>query len=201
MMATEVLRALPMKSPLLVTAWNSFFPAPPMEPWMLNVDNPSWKYNNEASTSTSFKSLRLMPMSAPLLENDDMNNVLVESATPVSSGKELVVYDQGFAVQQILNSFRTGGQTDDLAPVDSTMQEDESFIIDMEIDEEASHSQNNVWVNDVTPLTTRKKRKGRAKTPMVDDAMRKSSRFNNNAEQTFYQLDREPRRKPGAEKR
>lgn len=57
----------------------------------------------------------------------------------------------------------------------------------MEIDDKVSE-ENNADVVSATPTSARKKRKGRAKTPIVDDTMRKISRFMRNVEQAFINL-------------
>lgn len=74
MMASEVYRMLPMKSLLLVLAWNILHPLPPIDPWMLFVDNPNWKNNSEASTSSGIKTIRLMSWNdSPPAQAETMN--------------------------------------------------------------------------------------------------------------------------------
>lgn len=52
-----------------------------------------------------------------------------------------------------------------------------------------------------TPTPRSRKRRARAKTPIVDDEVRRCSRFRKNEAQNLVQLDREPRRKKGEDKK
>lgn len=152
-------------------------------------------------------------MNATTSELDISGSITDYPSGPANN--ELVVYDQGFATQQILDNIRplptSTGQTDGLETgggalmEDGALTEEGSLILDMEIDEEYDQMESTdaavLSPPATTPVSARKKRKARAKTPVVDDEMRRSSRFRKNVQQTFYQLDREPRRKPGAEKK
>jgi hypothetical protein len=72
----------------------------------------------------------------------------------------------------------------------------------MEIDQnnEALENEDAEAADVVTPPTA-KKRRTRAKTPIVDDEVRRCSRFKRQEEQSHFQLDNEPRRKKGAAKK
>lgn len=51
----------------------------------------------------------------------------------------------------------------------------------------------------ITPIS--KKRKPKAKTPIVDDEVRRCSKFKKGARQEHVQLDNEPQRKKGADRK
>jgi hypothetical protein len=53
----------------------------------------------------------------------------------------------------------------------------------------------------LTLVTAKKKRKSRAKTPIMDDEVRRSSRFKVNVPQQHIRLDNEPRKKKGESKK
>lgn len=54
---------------------------------------------------------------------------------------------------------------------------------------------------DSTPNITPRKRKAKARTPMVDDEVRRSARFRANVDIVHIRPDNEPRRKKGASKK
>jgi hypothetical protein len=203
-MARDVQRLLPMKDPILVTSWNFIPRMPALDPWMLNTDNPRWGNNAEATSSFGVRMLRLQ---------------LIRNSNPREEvGKELVVYNLEFAQRQIIENLHPSDQNSNVHasglqtqvikevplssnPMDSGFFNDfESKDINMlEADDSIVQEDERSEIRpDTTPGSTRKKRKAKEKTPMVDDEVRRSARFKKADGLKPIQLDNEPRRKKGA---
>uniref|UniRef100_K4A297 Uncharacterized protein n=1 Tax=Setaria italica TaxID=4555 RepID=K4A297_SETIT len=208
LLAGETQKLLPLKDALPSTSWNFFPPLFPMKQWFLDVDNPSRGGNAEASTSTGFTIPRLVPINNNSVEEwippSNMENTPIEMLN-----RDIVVYDQQFAIKQIMENLHPlssiPGHSPEPLNMESSTVSEVGMEIAMEIDDE--YTEEHETGTDLmeipsleisTPVTSLKKRKGRPKTPIVDDEVRRSSRFGKNVNQTHVQLDREPRRKPGA---
>lgn len=63
-----------------------------------------------------------------------------------------------------------------------------------------THEEDYVAIGGLTPSSRRKKRKAKAKTPIVDE-VRRCSRFRTDEVKLHIQLDKEPRRKKGEAKK
>jgi len=81
-----------MKNPVI-----NFWPdSPALDSWDLALDNPNWGNNAEASTSSRYKRLRLQLIQAFFDTSPKIE------APRMEENKEIVVYNQKFALQQIL---------------------------------------------------------------------------------------------------
>lgn len=135
------------------------------------------------------------------------NEVALESGTVLESSPgidhEIVPYNHDFAVRQILSNLHPPMQNLD----DQNLAQ--QAVNSMEIDVEDEQQEQDVdtiieGTSDETaafgvgsPFSGQKKRKARAKTPIVDDEVRRSLRFKENEARKHIQLDRELRRKKG----
>jgi len=132
-----------------------------------------------------------------------------------SLGQARVPYDQNFAINQILNNLHPQskefvptiqlGGSSLLEPYLQQFQPD--MDVDMELDndeiltqpEEEEEGANVVACS--VQAATPKKRKGRGKTPIVDDEVRRCPRFKKNGDQVHVFLNSETRRKKGEAKK
>lgn len=80
--------------------------------------------------------------------------------------------------------------------------QDSNMVCDMEIDEEAQPllGSQNAQSLPVGGATLARKRKGIGKTPVVDDEVRRCSRFKKGASHVHIRLDKEPRKNGEAKK-
>jgi hypothetical protein len=100
--AQSLQASLPMKEPLPSNSWN-FVPASfAKDTWFLNVDNPKWGNNAEASSSTGVRKPRLEFIKDSELDNSDSS--YIEFDSPLPESRDLVLYNQDFARKQILIS-------------------------------------------------------------------------------------------------
>ena len=83
LLARDAQRFLSMKNPLPQSSWNLLPSSPALDTWHLNLDNPNWENNVEATTSSGTKMPRLQ-----LIRNTSPSEEL---------SKEIVVYNQEFA--------------------------------------------------------------------------------------------------------
>jgi hypothetical protein len=196
--------SLPMKSPIPHSSWNNITLMPELDPWFLNMDNPNWGNNAEASSSVGPRLPRLLLLGKPAVESQpDM---------------QLIPYNQDFARMQILKSIHphslaavpatTANSVDpDMVDLDPPQPFSVDVLMELEVDLGASDGQGPGFSEDGgagpadgigSPSTvSKKKRKSRPKTPIVDDEVRRSSRLRKEGLQRHVQLDNEPRKKPG----
>ena len=238
----EAQRLLPMKKPLPATSWSNVPPVLQIDPWLIDIDNPVWKNNAEAYTSSGIKAHRIVPRNTTISNVLDVVPLQIHGANnkanyahhqqadqhasldlglsnEVSVNHAIVVYDQNLAVSQIMHRLRP---LDSVPPSQgSSVQTDMSFqtmwtdmglgaeeVYDVQMqngmeqmEEEALAIQEEIQASGHGTPHTVKKRKGRGKTPIVDDEVRRCSRFKSGQAQTHVVLDREPRRKKGEAKK
>lgn len=187
-----------------------------MDTWLLTVDNPSWGNNAEASSSTGPRMPRLQLIRARSslysAEDSSCSNGIMEhvsegltsvaslndsdSPNPVAS-MELVEYSHEFVVSQIMRKLHP---SENIVSLPREMEE-LIGIVEMENDDSRPIPDIEEDVPEASPYGTRKKRKAKAKTPLVDDEVRRSSRFRKGGTDKHIMLDREPRRKNGEAKK
>jgi hypothetical protein len=198
LMAKEALLFLPLKDPVPSTNWNFRPSSPEMDTWMLATDNPSWGNNAEATTSFGYRRPRL-----ELIQARSTLPPIVE-APRSALNQEIVVYNQEFAIAQIMEQLHPSEDSNTIMTERNNSMED--MIQDMEISPlvaEEESTNNGLHLNvdeeliDASSPVVRKKRKARAKTPMVDDEVKRCSRFRKNVTEKHFMLDKEPRRKNG----
>ena len=217
---------LPMKNPLPADCWN-FWPADhSLDTWHLRTDNPRWGNNAEASSSSGYRRPRLhllresdFAATGTKLFQDNLStsNILSREC------RDIMLYDQDYALEQIMRNIHPGRNSTNsanmnrtteamgsvLPTLDSQMLEDfidagysaeevEALKANMESYFTPHPTQSRHF--DDTP-STKKKRKAKAQTPIVDDQARRSARLKKNEEIQHFQLDREPRRKNGEAKK
>lgn len=169
------------------------------------MDNPSWGNNVEASTSTGYRRPRL-----ELVRNDSAMAPCPNLVAPPRStiNQVLVLYDQEFAVRQILSNLHsTAVQHVSLvqSQVNTSMVTDvEGMALDDQMHPEpkammADYFEESETLGVITPIFA-KKRKTRGITPIVDE-VRRCSRFRKEEAQEHIQLNNEPRRKNGEAKK
>jgi hypothetical protein len=100
--AQSLQASLPMKEPLPSNSWNFVPASSSKDTWFLNVDNPKWGNNAEASSSTGVRKPRLEFIKDSELDNSDSSYIEFDSPLPESI--DLVLYNQDFAGKQILIS-------------------------------------------------------------------------------------------------
>lgn len=121
----------------------------------------------------------IVPIFAPNIDDDSVENVpIVDQAY---SGSEIVLYDQAFAIQQILENLHSSSSENVLVP----QADMDPFTASPTIE---------VSLYIASSTLGRKKRRAKAKTPVVDDEVR-SARLQKNAVAKLVQLDSEPRRR------
>lgn len=193
-----------MKSPMPVSSWNFWPYGPALDTWSLRTDNPYWGNNAEATTSSGYKRPRLELIGAALVH---------ESKTALNSGQghetgqeqQIVPYCHSFAVRQILNNLHPQVQS----PTHQAEQwvQENNFQMEVDMDEEQLSEAvmedpvEGTILGIASPGSGQKKRKAKAKTPIVDDEVRRSIRFKKNEARKHVQLDREPRRRKGESKK
>lgn len=196
--AQEIQSLLPMKNPVLVSSWNFWPDGLALDTWLLRTDNPHWGNNAEAATSSGYKRPRL-----ELIRNDVAQepNAVLKSGP----GQEIVPYNHSFAVRQILSNLHPQMQS----AVHQAEQNEEMNNMQMDIDLEDEHHKQlakdaieailveNAGLGISSPCSGQRKRKARAKTPIVDDEVKRSLRFKKKEAIKHIQLDREPRRRKG----
>jgi hypothetical protein len=91
-----------MKEPLSSNSWNSVHASSAIDTWFLNVDNPNWGNNVEASSSTRVRKPRLEFIKDAEVDNSDSS--YIEFDSPLPESRDLVLYNQDFARKQILVS-------------------------------------------------------------------------------------------------
>lgn len=161
--------------------------------WLVIMDNLSWGNNNEASSSSGSRRPRLSSFSE---DREIPSQLSLEDSHPLpcnnSEYQALVLYNAIFARSQILEHIHGH-----VSPsMDLHVASDQ-----MEVDIPEPESQISEALS--TPLTaaTSKKRRAGAKTPIVDDEVRRCSKFRKDEELVHVQLEKEPRRKKGATRR
>jgi hypothetical protein len=196
--------SLPMKSPLPHSSWNNITMLPELDPWFLNMDNLNWGNNAEASSSAGPRLCRLQLLEKPFVE--------------LQPDKQLVLYNQDFARMQILKnlhppflaavpSVTANSDGPVLVGQDPPQPISDGVFMEIEVDKGASDDQGLGYFEDGGAAPTddigspshisKKKRKSRPKTPIVDDEVRRSSRLRKESLQLHVHLDNEPRKKPG----
>lgn len=222
-MATEAQHTLPMKS-LVVDPFMNFRPVKGSDTWWdLATDAPWWGNNAKASSSRA----QVVP-DAVVFRGFEVADGQINNAMAVG-GNELVAYDDDFAVQQILNNLHPAGGTesldvemleDDGGHVTETghavpgSDNNSLFLFDsemMDVLEESSFPtqdgsfsvNNNVQelALSSTPVPIKKRKLTKAKTPIVDDEVRRSNRNKKVVVADDIQLDNEPRRRKGEKKK
>jgi hypothetical protein len=173
---------LALKTQLPWHSWNtgpiSYVP----DAWFLNVDHPRWGNNAEASTSSGYRRPIL-----ELISNETFNQEpqLSRQSSPVN----FVQPNE----DDIANSPSDPCGQEQLSINAASLQPDSSEGMNLDQSEDL-FAPSPIAV--ITPPIAAK-RKSRGKTPIVDDEVRRCSRFRKEAE-ALVQLDNEPRRKKGA---
>jgi hypothetical protein len=185
--------SLPMKEPLPTTSWNFVPASSDIDTWFLNMDNPSWGNNVEASSSSGARKPRLEFIRDSDVDSSDSSYMELGSPPPVS--RDMVPYNQEFARKQILISIH-GLES---SPADSLGV----LVQDMDLlsQQTTDHSTATPLVPDTRTPAPSRRRCGRAQTPIIDDEVRRSSRLKTGMVQEHIQLNNEPRRKKGASKK
>lgn len=190
-MAHEARLMLLMKGPHLEHSWN-FRPIQGSDSWWTLVsDAPWWGNINEASSSRAQVMSVLGSTVRPLVIAQESQDVELQK------GKELVVYDADFAVHQILHNMHPF--------VDSTgldvemwdgYDHHDGFGMQLPVgDDSGSLPTSQDGVLEATPISIKKRRVTKAKTPIVDDEVRRSNRLKAGVTVQHIQLDNEPRRR------
>jgi hypothetical protein len=173
--ASSLQAMLPLKAPLQAHEWNTF-PQSWFVPgnWFFNVNNPNWGNNAEASSSTGSKlpRLQLLGPAHPIESLDQSEQAL--HADPLSVSEK-------------------GGDPSSVAPLGGGM--------DRPIDSAFPDSGLTLPLEPSSPICTpsqqHHKRKTKARTPIVEDEVRRSARLRRNAAAIHIQLENEPRKKRG----
>jgi hypothetical protein len=168
------------------------------------MDNLNWGNNVEAYSSAGSRFPRLQLMGKPFVD--------------MQPDKQIVLYNQDFARMQILENLHPSLlAADPVVPANSdgpvlvgqdlSQPTSDDVFMEIEVDKGTSDDQgfDSFEVGGATPAdaigspspVSKKKRKSRPKTPIVDDEVRRSSRLRKESLQLHVQLDNEPRRKPG----
>lgn len=209
-LAKEALLLLPMKNPAPSINWN-FVPSPnERDTWLLAVDNPAWGNNAEASTSTGYRRPRLQLIRTKSSLSSDSDTIMENASEDLADGMgvnnngssslELVEYRHDFAVSQIMRNLNSAKEySAELSDILETSGEMEFPVSEMEMDNLDIHTLPDIdeIIQEASPYEARRKRKSRAETPLVDDEVRRSSRFRKGDTGKHIMLDREPRRKKG----
>lgn len=214
--AYEAQLKLPMKGPV-VQPFLNFRPTYGSDTWWnLATDAPWWGNNAEAFTSTA--QVTSLPQGSLVVIDQNDNSM-------ADKGKEIVLYDARFAVQQIMKNLHPNVGTESYHSLDVEMNEaDDSQNVGMGTDE---NEERNLFTDTVnigqnaavegspatrvgsvdnlhqeavmisTPNTVKKRRLTKAKTPIVDDEVRRSNRHIAGVVVDHIQLDNEPRRRKG----
>jgi hypothetical protein len=185
--------SLPMKEPLPTNSWNFVPASSATDTWFLNMDNPSWGNNAEASSSTGARKPRLEFIRD--IELDSSDSSYMELGSPPPESRDMVLYNQDFARKQILISIHG---------LESSPSESLGDLVqDMDIlpQQTTDYSTATPLVPDTPTPAPSRRRRGRAQTPIVDDEVRRSTRLKTGMVQEHIQLNNEPRRKKGASKK
>jgi hypothetical protein len=185
--------SLPMKEPLSSNSWNFVPASSAIDTLFLNVDNPNWGNNAEASSSTGVRMPRLEFIKDSELDNSDSS--YIEFDSPLPESKDLVLYNQDFARKQILISIH-GWEFSTKESLGDLVQD-----MDMRPQQITNHCSATHLVPDTPSSAHSRRRRGRPQTPIVDDEVRRSTRLKTGIEQEHIQLNSEPRRKKGASKK
>jgi hypothetical protein len=172
--------SLPMKEPLPNNSWNFVPASSAIDTWFLNVDNPSWGNNVEASSSTGVRKPRLQFIMDSELDSSDSSYMEFDSPHPES--RDLVLYNQEFARKQILTSIHG---------LESSSAESLGVLVhDMDIlpQQITDHCSATPLVPDTPSRAHSRRRRGRAQTPIVDDEVRRSTRLKTGIVQEYIQL-------------
>jgi hypothetical protein len=209
-LAQEAQMNLPLKGPAVPTSWRFWPDSEALDSWHLLPDNPLWGNNAEASSSSGPRKPRLQLIQAvppqddpPLLLQAAVDNpplplqAAVDMTQMEESGKEIVIYNQEFALKQIIENLHPEALEFTSMGFSQGIND---AIYEMEIDDDGNQVSDGLMVVD-TPSPGQKKRKARAKTPIVDDEVRRILRFKKNFGAKHIQLDKEPRRKKGEAKK
>jgi anti-sigma28 factor (negative regulator of flagellin synthesis) len=173
--ASSLQAMLPLKAPLQAHEWNTF-PQSWFVPgnWFFNVNNPNWGNNAEASSSTGIRLPRLQLLGPAHL---------VESLT---QGEQALQADP-------MSTSGNGGEPPSVAPLGEGM--------DRPIDSAFADSGLTLPLEPSSPTCTpsqqHQKRKTKARTPIVEDEVRRSARLRTNDDAIHIQLENEPRKKRG----
>jgi hypothetical protein len=173
---------LALKAQLPWHSWNTGPITVAPDAWFLIVDHPSWGNNVEASTSSGYRRPILEPI---YRETTSQVPQLSRQFSPVN----LVQPNE----EDIANSPPDPSGQVQLSNNTTSVQPDSSEGMDLDQSEDFLAP---TPIAVITPPSAAK-RKSRGKTPIVDDEVRRCSRFRKEAE-TLVQLDNEPRRKKGA---
>jgi hypothetical protein len=215
---------LPLKAPLKAHEWNSF-----PQSWFVpgngffNVNNPNWGNNAEASSSTGIRVPRLQLLGPVHLElqpsssrnGTDLHNThqITEENEVVNPGtsqqlqhspdEPLAPTGQALQVDPQHNVRKTGQSTSEI--VDGLL----SLVPLVEGMDEQNNSADAISgsvlpLDSAPPISTpspqHHKRKTRARTPVVEDEVRRSARLRRNADAVHIQLENEPRKRGAARK-
>jgi anti-sigma28 factor (negative regulator of flagellin synthesis) len=169
---------LPMKAPMQAHEWNTF-PQSWFVPgnWFFNVNNPNWGNNAEASSSTGIRRPRLQLLGPAHPADSSSQGEQALQAEPVSAPE-----NEGGS-----SSVATLGEGMD-RPIDSV------FAGGLELPLVLSSPTR-------TPSQQHQKRKTKARTPIVEDEVRRSARLRRNEDAIHIQLENEPRKKKGDAKK
>lgn len=183
--AREIQILLPMKNPMPVQSWR-FVPGRILaDTWLLQVDNPAWGNNAEASSSSGHRKPRLELISE---EESDQQMAMIESQGDGSSHGLAISYvqprefpDQSLVLEQISTVLTPDSATRNL-PTDEAMELSQACLEEEDTTSNSQHSSEFAQADDDMPMveTTPRctsKRKTRAKTPIVEDEVRRSSKF------------------------
>jgi hypothetical protein len=182
-----------MKEPLPSNSWNFVPASSAIDTWFLNVDNPNWGNNVEASSSTGARKPRLEFIKDSELDNSDSSYIKFDNPLPAS--RDLIPYNQEFARKQILISIHGRESSTDESLGDLVQDLD---TLPQQI---TDHCFATPLVPDTPSPAHSRRRRGRAQTPIVDDKVRRSTRLKTGFVQEHIQLNSEPRRKKGASKK
>jgi anti-sigma28 factor (negative regulator of flagellin synthesis) len=173
--ASSLQAMLPLKAPLQAHEWN-IFPQSWFVPgnWFFNVKNPNWGNNAEASSSTGIRLPRLQ---------------LLGPAHPVES---LTQGEQALQADPMSIS-GNGGEPSSVAPLGEGMDRP----IDLAFADSGLTLPLEPSSPTCTPSQQHQKRKTKARTPIVEDEVRRSAWLRRNDDAIHIQLENEPRRKRG----
>jgi hypothetical protein len=173
--ASSLQAMLPLKAPLQAHELNTF-PQSWFVPgnWFFNVSNPNWGNNAEASSSTGIRLPRLQ---------------LIGPAHPV----ERLTQGEQALQDDPMSTSGNGGKPSSVGPLREGMDRpidsafaDSGLTLPLELSSPTC-----------TPSQHHPKRKTKARTPIVEDEVRRSARLRRNDDAIHIQLENEPRKKRG----
>jgi hypothetical protein len=172
--ASSLQAMLPLKAPLQAHEWNSF-PQSWFVPgnWFFNVNNPNWGNNAEASSSTRIRVPRLQLLSQ--IHHDEQ---LAPTGQALQADPQHIVTMAGQSISEIGDGPCAVPLVEGMDKTNDSADAVSGSVLPLDTAPPIS-----------TPSPQHHKRKTKARTPVVEDEVRRSTRLRRNADAVHIQLE------------